>query len=180
MQAVMSIADGSVIVFNSTVHADDRGSLFEAYRVDKFNPVEVSSGIFKSFVQQNISTSNNGVVRGFHRQVGLSKLVTVVRGRVMDCVVDTRPDSPIFGVPVSVILPKGSSIWIPEYFLHGFQALEHDTVLLYNYNKTYNKNLEKHVHVFSFGRGIFPKAISEISKRDGTHKTFNEVYKEQV
>ena len=179
MQAVMSIADGSVIVFNSTVHADDRGSLFEAYRVDKFNPVEVSSGIFKSFVQQNISISKNGVARGFHRQVGLSKLVTVVRGRIMDCVVDTRHDSPLFGVPVSIILPSGSSIWIPEYFLHGYQALEHDTVLLYNYNKTYNKNLEKHVHLYSFGRSIFPKPISEVSQADTSHKSFTQMYKEQ-
>ena len=98
------------------------------------------------FVQVNMSYSKRGVVRGLHYQLRPAeqgKLVTVVKGRVIDVAVDIRKGSPWFGKHVSVELSEGNHhiLWVPPGFAHGFQALE-DSVFLYLVTKEYSPSHE--------------------------------------
>lgn len=110
------------------VHADSRGFLFEAYNQARYQ----QAGIDASFVQDNVSHSCRGTLRGLHLQhpQGQGKLVTVLQGEVFDVSVDVRVGSPRFGQWCGRVLSDQShaQLYIPPGFAHGFQALsEHAT-----------------------------------------------------
>lgn len=125
------------------VFEDARGSFREQYRSDLFE----KNGLKSHFVQDNISVSSRGVLRGLHYQIinPQIKLVTVIRGSVMDVAVDLRRNSPTFGKHVSVLLSERNRemLYIPVGFAHGFQAMEDDTVFLYKCSDYYNRNGER-------------------------------------
>jgi len=100
-----------------------------------------------TFVQDNESKSNKGVLRGLHFQrppFAQGKLVRVVKGSVMDVAVDIRKDSPTYGKWESRILSEDNKemFWIPEGFAHGFVTLEDNTVFTYKCTNVYNKESE--------------------------------------
>lgn len=132
-----------VVRIRPTVFEDARGSFREQYRSDLFE----KHGLTSHFVQDNISTSSRGVLRGLHYQVisPQIKLVTVLRGSVVDVVVDLRKGSSTFGNNVSVLLSDRNKemLYIPAGFAHGFQAMEDDTVFLYKCSDYYNRNGER-------------------------------------
>lgn len=103
------------------VYPDARGFFCERYVEAKFHAL----GITETFVQDNHSRSNPGVVRGLHFQYDKpqGKLVGVTRGRVLDVAVDVRPHSPQFGRHVAVELDEHSLLWIPAGYAHGFCVL---------------------------------------------------------
>ncbi len=120
-----------VILVESRVYTDGRGYFMEIYREEDFR----KNGIPYRFVQDNMSYSRKGVLRGLHFQkppAVQGKLIRVARGRIRDVAVDLRRSSPTFGRWVMVELEEGDgrALWIPPGFAHGFYAQE-DSIVLY-------------------------------------------------
>lgn len=118
----LSIED--VILLEPKVFRDDRGFFCVTYNDREFAEIV---GRHVAFVQDNLSGSHKGVLRGLHYQVASpqDKLVRVVRGEVFDVAVDLRRDSPTFGKWVGETLSEenGRQLWVPKGFAHGFVVL---------------------------------------------------------
>lgn len=112
-----------VKIIEPKAFGDERGYFFESYQVEHYAAI----GIKEFFVQDNMSRSNVGVVRGLHYQLNYpqGKLVTVTRGKVFDVAVDIRHGSPTFGQWVGEILDDEThkQLYIPPGFAHGFCVL---------------------------------------------------------
>nr|WP_293842292.1 dTDP-4-dehydrorhamnose 3,5-epimerase [uncultured Arsenicibacter sp.] len=131
-----------LIELTPRVFGDERGYFFESYN----RPVFESLGLPMDFVQDNQSFSVKGVVRGLHFQnppFAQGKLVRVITGKVIDVVVDLRPDSPTFGQHEKFVLDAklNNMVWVPEGFGHGFVTLE-DSIFSYKCTNVYNKAAE--------------------------------------
>lgn len=120
-----------VLVLEPKIHGDDRGFFYEAWNRDTFRAL----GIDRLWLQDNLSRSARGVLRGLHFQLRRpqAKLVTVLAGEVFDVAVDVRRSSPTFGRWFGVKLDGKSRNWlyIPEGFAHGFQVLSETADFLY-------------------------------------------------
>ncbi len=120
---------GGWAIFEAQAHADERGWVAEILREDA---LRAHAGELR-VVQQNLSMSRRGVLRGMHYQLESpqGKLVQVLRGRIHDVIVDLRRDSPDFGRSFAIRLSGDSlqSLWAPPGFAHGFLAMEDSTVL---------------------------------------------------
>lgn len=124
------------------VFPDSRGWFFEFYKDISFREIDPDI----KFVQENVSFSKKGVIRGLHLQLSpfaQAKLVTVIKGKVLDVVVDLRKGSPSFGKVFSLILDseQHNMLYVPEGFAHGFSALE-DTYFFYKCSNTYSPQHE--------------------------------------
>ena len=126
-----------VVIFEPRMFGDTRGFFFEHYQAERYAAYGVGP-----FVQDNLSRSSRGVVRGLHLQNPGSqgKLVSVTRGRVMDVAVDVRVGSPTFGKHVTVILDddKFRQVWIPRGFAHGFEVLSETADFFYKCDAPYS------------------------------------------
>ncbi len=123
---------------------DSRGYFFEAYSEKKYHEL----GLTYKFVQDNISKSVYGTVRGLHYQVGKfaqGKLCQVVLGKVLDVAVDIRFGSPTFGKYFSVELSaeNNKQLWIPPGFAHGFSVLSDEAIFHYKCTNYYSKKDER-------------------------------------
>lgn len=139
MIKVAKTAIEGVLIIEPQRFGDERGYFVESFSARDFR---AATGLDVEFVQDNESLSRRGVLRGLHFQRGewaQSKLVRVVRGRVMDVAVDIRRDSPTFGKYVAVELSgtNGRQLFIPKGFAHGFVTLENDTVFQYKCDAYY-------------------------------------------
>ena len=120
-------------------HVDDRGWFSEIFHQERLRDI----GITCRFVQDNQSSSKHtGTLRGLHFQLppaAQAKLVTVVKGRILDVAVDIRRGSPTFGKYVSTELSSetGHQLYIPVGFAHGFLTLENDVVVMYKASDYY-------------------------------------------
>ena len=135
-----------LLVVEPDIFRDDRGYFLESYNSDRYR----EAGIPDVFVQDNVSVSKKGVIRGLHYQTppfAQGKLVSVPRGRVLDVVVDFRTGSPTFGRYVAVELSAENhrQFWIPAGFAHGFIALEDDTIFTYKVTNVYDKESDRGV-----------------------------------
>jgi dTDP-4-dehydrorhamnose 3,5-epimerase len=142
MKFVTTPFEGLVIIEHQ-VWEDSRGYFMETYQKQRF----AEQGIHLDFVQDNLSYSHKGVLRGMHAQSGpqaQGKLVRVLRGRVLDVVIDIRKEQPTFGQAYSIELSDQSprSFWVPPGFLHGFIALEDHTIFTYKVSGYYDKSGE--------------------------------------
>ena len=131
-------------VIEPSVYEDSRGYFFESFNQEKFNEL-INCNI--NFVQDNESFSSKGVLRGLHYQTGKysqSKLVRVVKGHVLDVVVDIRKDSQTFGEHVSIELSEENKkqFFIPKGFAHGFVVLSDTAIFAYKCDNYYNKDAE--------------------------------------
>lgn len=131
-------------VYEPRIFEDERGYFFEAYNENTFR----EAGINNQWVQDNQSSSTYGVIRGLHYQLpphAQTKLVRVLRGKVLDIVVDLREGSPTYGRSYSVILSAKNKkqLYIPKGFAHGFSVLSKKADILYKCDTFYNKNSEK-------------------------------------
>lgn len=112
-----------VKIIEPKVFGDSRGFFYESFQDKRY----LESGIKASFVQDNFSRSITGVLRGLHYQLKYPqcKLVTVIRGAVLDVAVDIRVGSPTFGEWVGVVLSDENhrQLFIPAGFAHGFCVL---------------------------------------------------------
>lgn len=132
-----------LVVIEHKAWPDSRGYFSETYNQDEFS----RNGISANFVQDNMSYSHQGVLRGLHAQAGTNqqgKLVKVVQGRVWDVAVDVRKDSPTFGQYHALELNDTNqlSFWIPPGFLHGFLALTDNTIFTYKVTGKYDPSGE--------------------------------------
>lgn len=126
------------------VFEDDRGYFFESFNLERFR---TALGINISFIQDNESKSNTGVLRGLHFQKGdaaQAKLVRVIKGRVLDVIVDLRRKSPTFGQHFAVELTESNKLqlFVPRGFAHGFLVLEDNTIFSYKVDNHYDPENE--------------------------------------
>ncbi len=122
---------------------DERGFFTEMYQAERF----AEAGIDVNFVQDNLSGSKRGVLRGLHYQIkqAQGKLVRVTTGEVYDVVVDLRRSSPTFGKWMGMYISAHNHIqlWIPEGFAHGFYVLSEWAELLYKVTDFYARDYER-------------------------------------
>lgn len=134
---VIETAISGPLIIEPRVFGDARGFFMETWNEAAF----AAAGLPLTFVQDNHSRSQKGVLRGLHFQNPQSqgKLVRVTRGAVYDVVVDLRQSSATFGQWVGVELSAENKrmFWIPEGFAHGFLTLEDDTDFLYKCTALY-------------------------------------------
>ncbi|MBR0703327.1 dTDP-4-dehydrorhamnose 3,5-epimerase [Bradyrhizobium diazoefficiens] len=140
MLEVRSLAIPDVKVVRLKRFSDTRGYFCETFRRSAF----VENGISQDFIQDNQSCSERvGTVRGLHFQrppFAQAKLVRVLRGAILDVVLDLRRRSPTFGKHVSVKLDSESDeqLLVPKGFAHGFCTLEPQTTVLYKVDEVYS------------------------------------------
>ena len=132
-----------VLVVHTRAFGDDRGYFKEMWQASRYR----EAGICGPFVQDNLSVSKKGVLRGLHLQVEPSpqgKLVSVLKGSVLDIAVDVRVGSPTFGQWVTERLSEdnGRQLWVPYGFAHGFLALEDDSIVTYKCTAPYDHAAE--------------------------------------
>ncbi|MBK8607455.1 MAG: dTDP-4-dehydrorhamnose 3,5-epimerase [Chitinophagaceae bacterium] len=132
-----------LLVFEPNVFEDSRGYFFEAYNEKQFQ----QEGIDIRWIQDNQSSSTYGVIRGLHYQLppyDQTKLVRVLRGKILDVVVDIRKGSPTFGKSFSKVLSAKNKrqLFIPKGFAHGFSVLSEKAEVLYKCDGFYNKESE--------------------------------------
>ena len=123
---------------------DQRGYFAVPYNKDEFNS---NVGYDVEFVQDNMSYSHLGTIRGLHFQTGeyeQAKLVTCTSGRVLDIIVDIRKDSPSYGkvVEVELVSMSNKQVFVPRGCAHGFSALSDNTTFQYKVDNYYNKESE--------------------------------------
>ena len=142
MKVIMTAIE-DVVIIEPDVFGDARGYFFESYSQKKFDEQvrEVK------FVQDNESKSKYGVLRGLHFQKGKdaqSKLVRVVKGRVLDVAVDIRKGSPTFGKYVAVELTEDNhrQLFVPRGFAHGFSVLSEEAIFQYKCDNLYAPQAE--------------------------------------
>lgn len=140
---IIQTAISGLLIIKPRVFYDDRGYFFESYNRDVFR----EAGIPDEFRQDNQSLSQMGALRGLHFQApphDQGKLVRVVKGAVLDVVVDIRKDSPTYGKQVTIELNEENMLmlWIPAGFAHGFSTLRDNTIFQYKCTNVYNKQSE--------------------------------------
>lgn len=144
MKAIETKLPG-VFLLEPAVFGDGRGYFFESFNTAKF---EQATGCKPNFVQDNQSMSAKGVLRGLHYQLepkAQGKLVSVVRGSVLDVVVDIRANSPTYGQWVAYELSEHNHLqmWIPAGLAHGFLTLEDHTIFQYKVTDFWSKEHER-------------------------------------
>ncbi|TSC55956.1 MAG: dTDP-4-dehydrorhamnose 3,5-epimerase [Parcubacteria group bacterium Gr01-1014_18] len=128
-----------LVLITPAVFSDARGYFHEGFSEKKY----AEAGITGPFVQDNVSFSKKGVLRGLHFQkdpMAQGKLVSVLRGKVVDVAVDIRRESPTFGKFERVELSGENhrQLWIPPGFAHGFLTLSEDVIFCYKCTNYYS------------------------------------------
>ena len=132
-----------VLLVESPVHRDHRGFFLETYKQSAF----AAAGLAAGFVQENLSRSVRGTLRGLHLQrapKAQAKLTHVLAGEVFDVAADVRPGSPTYGVWVGVRLSSDNrkSLFIPAGYAHGFCVLSAEADVVYKTSEEYAPELE--------------------------------------
>jgi dTDP-4-dehydrorhamnose 3,5-epimerase len=135
-----TILEGCFVIQPKVIQ-DKRG-----YFLESFNQAVFKEGLKRdiNFVQDNESYSSKGVLRGLHYQIGdyaQAKLVRVIKGKILDVVVDLRTDSPTFSKHISIELSEDNKtqLFIPRGFAHGFIVLSDTAIFSYKCDNFYNK-----------------------------------------
>ena len=132
-------------ILEPKVYNDSRGYFFESFNQQKFNEL---TGLNIKFVQDNESMSSKGVLRGLHYQIGQfaqAKLVRVIKGNILDIVVDLRKESSTFGQFLATELSEENKkqLYIPRGFAHGFVVLSDTAIFSYKCDNFYDKASER-------------------------------------
>lgn len=161
---LQSTAFDNVYLIEEEVYEDERGYFMETWNesgysnkrlldnIPSLKAIQNDNSLFSAlFVQDNLSVSKKGVFRGLHYQVGdfpQSKLVRVIKGSVIDFIVDLREKSQTYGKFEFFELNDRNklSLFIPPYFGHGFLSLENDTIFTYKCGNYYDKKSEGSVN----------------------------------
>jgi dTDP-4-dehydrorhamnose 3,5-epimerase len=151
-----------VKLFSIKSYEDNRGS-FSEFFLSKLDYPE-----FKiEYIQENESISNFGVFRGMHFQKGKnsqSKLIRVIKGKIIDVICDLRKSSPSFKKIIFIELNTNQLLFLPKGVAHGFLSLEEGTILNYKCDSYYNYNSESGFNLFKSKVKIdFPLLPDDIS-----------------
>jgi dTDP-4-dehydrorhamnose 3,5-epimerase len=132
-----------LLLLEPKVHGDDRGYFVETYSRSRYE----DAGVHAEFVQDNLSFSRRGTLRGLHFQHphDQAKLVTVLEGEVFDVAVDIRVGSPTFGKAVGVTLSGESKrqLFVPAGFAHGFCVVSETALFLYKVDDFWARDCEQ-------------------------------------
>jgi dTDP-4-dehydrorhamnose 3,5-epimerase len=167
--------EGVLEVVNS-FFGDDRGFFSELYNRE----VWAGAGFMDTFVQDNLSQSHQGVLRGLHYQIephGMGKLVRVLTGAIFDVAVDLRQGSPTFGQAVCRELSEQNRLafWIPPGFAHGFLALADHTLVLYTCTATHVPEAERAIRWDDPELAIpWPAKPTVVSQKDAEAPAFRD------
>jgi len=162
-------------IIEPKVFGDQRGYFLEIWNRKRYAEV----GIDVDFVQDNLSLSRSGVVRGLHYQYPETqgKLVYVLQGKVFDVAVDIRKDSPTFGKWEGVVLSDENKrqLYVPEGFAHGFCVLSETALFAYKCTALYNPRVEGGILWNDPEIGIdWPVADPVLSEKDTKYPTLKE------
>ena len=166
-------------IIEPIIFEDDRGYFYEKYNEKRF---ENLTGLNGHFVQDNISKSSYGVLRGLHLQKGeyaQAKLVSCLEGEVWDVAVDLRVDSPTFGqwYGVELTAENKRQFYIPRGFAHGFSVLSDIAIFTYKCDNFYNKESEGGILWNDTDLNIdwkLPTEVIQLSEKDKIQPLFKE------
>ena len=149
---------------------DERGFFLESYERERYQ----SLGIMENFVQDNYSRSASNVLRGLHytKEKPQAQILTVMRGKIFDVVVDIRKDSATFGKWFGMELSDEGirQIYMPHGFAHGFCVLSEHADLHYKVSERYDSNDEGGLAWNDSDVGIqWPIDVPRVSSRDAAH-----------
>lgn len=173
---IATTLDSLVLVQRKAIE-DDRGFLSRFYCADEFREVGIDNNI--SQINHTL-TRKKGAVRGLHFQhppYAEVKLVSCLKGEILDVAVDLRRDSPTFLRWHSEILSAKNrkSLLIPKGFAHGFQTLTEDCELIYLHTASYCAEAEGALNVTDTRLSIaWPLPIADLSARDRSHPFIDE------
>ena len=169
--------DGLKLILPS-IFEDSRGYFYELFNSDRYR----DAGLNFDFVQDNISKSQKGTVRGLHFQIGdweQGKICQVILGKVLDVAVDIREKSSTFGKHFSVELSSDNhyQLWMPPGFAHGFSVLSEEAVFLYKCTNFYKKEFERSINYNDPDLNINWKVENPIvSEKDKKAPSFKEYF----
>ena len=178
-----------VIIIEPKVHGDARGYFVETFRQDR---LEAFLGFKVNFCQDNESKSSFGVLRGLHYQLApaaQTKLVRVIKGRVLDVAVDIRKGSPTFGKHVATELSEENKrqLFIPRGFAHGFAVLSDEAIFAYKVDNYYSPENDRGMAFDDPELGIdwqIDKMKLQLSEKDTKQPLFKDAeyfdYKEKL
>ena len=169
-----------LLVFTPDVFEDYRGYFYESFNKKRYKEF----GLDTEFVQDNISKSSYGTIRGLHYQVepyAQGKLCYIIEGKALDIAVDIRSSSPTFGKHFTVELSEDNKkqLWIPPGFAHGFAALSEEVIFYYKCTNFYNKASERSIYFADEELGIdWGIENPTVSEKDLRAKKFKDIEKE--
>lgn len=176
MKVIVETPLPGLLVIEPEVFGDDRGFFLETYEKRRYGDV----GISEEFVQDNLSFSRHGVLRGLHFQNpnGQGKLVYVLQGEVFDVAVDIRVGSPTFGRWHGVTLSGENKrqLWVPVGFAHGFCVTGDTALFVYKCTDYYAPQSEVTIRWDDPAIGIdWPLKDPELSEKDARGFLFKEI-----
>jgi dTDP-4-dehydrorhamnose 3,5-epimerase len=158
----------AVLLLESKLIRDDRGYFVEIHSSEALK----SHGFDETFVQDNVSVSKKGTLRGMHYQLdphGQGKYVRVLAGSAFDVAIDIRRGSPTFGkwVGHTLTAERPEALWIPVGFAHGFLALEDNTLFLYKCSSIHTPQAERIINYADPAVGIvWPMEPALVAPKD--------------
>ena len=164
-----------LFLISPKVFKDQRGYFFESFNHQKFKE---QTKLEINFIQDNQSSSSKGVLRGLHFQKpphAQAKLVSVIKGAVLDVAVDIRKNSPTYGQFIIEELNEENHLmmYLPEGIAHGFITLQDDTIFSYKCSNYYNKESEDCLLWNDTNIGIqWPNVEPILSEKDQNAKNF--------
>ena len=166
-----------VLLIEPAVFGDERGYFMETYHVERYRE---ALGRDLTFVQDNVSRSRQGILRGLHLQNphGQGKLVFVLEGEVFDVAVDVRLGSPTFGRYVSATLSAQNhyQLYVPPGFAHGFCVVSENATFAYKCTDFYRPDSEFGVAYDDPALGIpWPVSAPLLSAKDQKNARLSEI-----
>jgi dTDP-4-dehydrorhamnose 3,5-epimerase len=170
-----------VLLIEPRVFGDERGFFMETYQAERY----AKAGVSAHFVQDNLSRSHRGILRGLHlqRPYDQGKLVSVLEGEVFDVAVDVRVGSPTFGRWVGVMLSaqNRNQVYIPPGFAHGFCVTSEYATFIYKCTEIYHPECELVVAFDDPAIGIrWPIERPQLSARDKQRCALSEIDPEKL
>jgi dTDP-4-dehydrorhamnose 3,5-epimerase len=171
----------AVLRIQPAVFGDARGYFFETWHRERYT----AAGVPRDFVQDNVSRSQQGILRGLHLQepFGQGKLVQVLEGEVFDVAVDARLGSPTFGRWIGEHLSSENhrQLYIPPGFAHGFCVLSASALVLYKCTELYHPETELSVAWNDPELAIdWPLSNPVLSKKDAAGAQLQDIPKERL
>ena len=170
-----------VFIIKPNVHVDERGSFSEYFNQKDF---EAATSVKIAFCQDNLTHSKKGVLRGLHYQIppyGQSKLVGVIKGLVLDVIVDVRKGSPTLGKHFSIKLSAENQLqlFIPKGFAHGYITLSETSIFSYKVDQFYKASSEGSIAPDDLALGIdwqIDQSLWIQSDKDKKHPNLAEAF----
>lgn len=179
MRVIQTGLDG-VLLIEPDVYTDERGFFLESFQDERYR----AAGIADVFVQDNVSRSVQGVLRGLHFvKQPQAQIVTVLRGRIFDVTVDLRAGSATFGRSFGTVLSddKQRQLYMPPGFAHGFCVLSDTADLHYKVSRAYDPAGEGGLLWNDPDLGIvWPLASPVVSARDAAFPRLRDLRREQL